>query len=325
MNLQTTDWNKFRTFYHVAKAKSFTKAAENLHISQPALSRRISSLESSLNMRLFERVTRGVVPTEEGKALLETVDAMLNVFLRYGEKVNNKHEKPQGLLKISVPNHFPSLKISQWLPEFLKMYPQMKFAFVEGSKDIGFSSYQADAAIREFDDEAQNLEQIYLTTSLIGLYASAEYLKNNGAPEKIEDLNAHRLIALGDPYNLPVCAVNQALEVGVKQGKQWTPHLCVNSITEIHRAVKAGLGIAALPDEYASEDSSLVKLLPEIAPVSVDLYYVFPVYHNQTKRVTAYGEFLAEKFKRVKPTQKVVKLRDTGSFKLDSRLHVSYA
>jgi DNA-binding transcriptional LysR family regulator len=67
MNLQTTDWNKFRTFYHVAKARSFTKVTENLHICQPSLSRRISSLEESLNMRLLQRVPRGVMPTEEGK------------------------------------------------------------------------------------------------------------------------------------------------------------------------------------------------------------------------------------------------------------------
>ena len=67
------------------------------------------ALEDSLNMRLFKRNSKGVVPTEEGKALLETVDAMLNVFLRYGEKVNNKNEEPQGLLKVAMVKTLPSL------------------------------------------------------------------------------------------------------------------------------------------------------------------------------------------------------------------------
>ena len=201
----------------------------------------------------------------------------------------------------------------------------MRLAFVEGSKDIGFSSYQADAAIREFDDDAQNLEQIYLTTSLIGLYASAEYIQQNGMPHTDKDLDTHRLIALGDPDNLISCGANWVLKVGMTQGTQRTPNLCVNSIPEMKQAVKAGLGIAALPDEYASEDSSLVNVLPESAPMSIDLYYVFPTYHNQTKRVTAYGKFLSEKFKTTESTQKALKLKETGSFKLDSGLYTSYA
>jgi len=325
MNLQTTDWNKFRTFYHVAKAASFTKAAENLHISQPALSRRISSLEDSLNMRLFERVARGVVPTEEGKALLETVDAMLNVFLRYGEKVNNKNEEPQGLLKISLANHLPGLKISQWMSEFLKLYPQMKLAILEGNKDVGFSSYQADAAIREFDHNAKNMEQIYLTTSHIGLYASPEYLQLNGTPQKAEDLEGHRLIALGNPDNLSSCAVNWVLKVGVTQGQQRTPSLCVSSIPEMKWAVKSGLGIAALPEEYIAENLCLVRVFPDIPSRLLDLYYVYPSYHKETKRVTSYGEFLADQLKTFNPAKTETKGEKIRVFGLESGFHPSYA
>ena len=152
MNLHTTDWNKFRTFYHVAKAGSFTKAAENLHICQPSLTRSIMSLEASLKMRLLKRSSKGVIPTEEGKVLLETVDAMLNAFLRYGEKLNNKSEEPQGLLKVAMLKTLPSLHLSWLIPKFLKAYPRMKLALVKSDREVGFSTYQADAAIREKDN-----------------------------------------------------------------------------------------------------------------------------------------------------------------------------
>ena len=325
MNLHTTDWNKFRTFYHVAKAGSFTKAAENLHICQPSLSRSIMALEVSLKMRLLKRSPKGVVPTEEGKVLLETVDAMLNAFLRYGEKVNNKNEEPQGLLKVAMLKNLPSLHLSWLIPKFLKAYPQMKLALVDSDREVGFSTYQFDAAIREFDENAQNMEQMYLTTSHIGLYASAEYLQLNGTPQKAEDLEEHRLIALGNPDHLPSCAVNGALEVGMTQGKQRMPSLCLNSISEMKQAVKAGLGISALPEEYIAEDLSFIRVLPEIPARSIDLYYVYPTYHKETKRVTAYGEFLADQLKTFNPAKTEIKREEKRAFGLESGFQPSYA
>ena len=325
MNLQTTDWNKFRTFYHVAKAGSFTKAAENLHICQPSLSRSIMSLEASLKMRLLKRSSKGVIPTEEGKALLETVDAMLKVFLRYGEKVNNKNEQPQGLLKVALLKSLPSLQLSSLIPKFLKAYPQIKLALVDSDREVGFSSYQFDAAIREFDENAQNMEQMYLTTSHIGFYASSEYLQLNGTPQKAEDLEGHRLIALGNPDNLSACAANWVLQIGLPQGQQRTPSLCVSSIPEMKWAVKSGLGIAALPEEYISQDVCLVRVLPDIPSRSVDLYYVYPTYHKETKRVTAYGEFLADQLKTFNPAKTEIKQEKTRTFGLESGFHPSYA
>ena len=297
MNLQTLDWNKFRIFYHVVKAGSLTKAAQNLHTFQPSLSRSIMTLEESLKIRLLERTSRGVIPTEEGKALLETVDVMVGAFSRYEKKLHANKEEPQGLLKVSISKVLPRLKIASELPKFLKTYPHMRVSFLEIDEDIDFQPYEADAAIREFEEDAQNLEQIYLTTSSIEMYASPDYLHNKEVPQKIEDLEAHHLIALALPNNLPSCAVNSPLSIGLSQGKKRTPSLCVSSITQMTWAVREGLGIAALPEEYVRGDPSFVKVLPHLPPSLVDLYYVYPRYHQETKRVTAYGEFLSEQFK----------------------------
>jgi len=226
-----------------------------------------------------------VIPTEEGKALLETVDKMLKVFLRYGEKVNNKNEEPQGLLKVAMLKTLPSLQLSSLIPKFLQAYPRIKLALVDSDREVGFSTYQFDAAIREFDENAQNMEQMYLTTSHIGLYASAEYLQLNGTPQKAEDLEEHRLIALGNPENLSTCSANQVLKEGLTQSQQRSPSLCVSSIPEMKWAVKSGLGIAALPEEYVAENLCLVRVLPDIPSRPVDLYYVYPTYHKETKRV----------------------------------------
>jgi DNA-binding transcriptional LysR family regulator len=90
-------------------------------------------------------------------------------------------------------------------------------------------------------------------------------------------------------------------------------------------AVQAGLGIAALPEEYISQDVCLVRVLPDIPSLSLDLYYVYPTYHKETKRVTAYGEFLADQLKTFNPGKTETKGEKTRSFGLESGFHPSYA
>ena len=144
-------------------------------------------------------------------------------------------------------------------------------------------------------------------------------------PQEAEDLESHRLIALGNPDNLSACAANWALQVGLSQGQQRTPSLCVSSIAEMKWAVKSGLGIAALPEEYISQDVCLVRVLPDIPSLSLDLYYVYPTYHKETKRVTAYGEFLADQLKTFNPGKTETKGEKTRVFGLESGFHPSYA
>lgn len=298
MNLYTTDWNKFRTFYHAAKASSFTKAAENLHMSQSALSRSIASLEESLKMRLFERRRQGVVPTQEGRELFETVDAMFNSFLQYEEKVKKTQEEPEGLLKVAFAPSLPHSKIAQVTADFLTLFPAMRLAFLERNHEESFNSYQADATIQRFEPYAKKIEQIYLATACFGIYASLSYLEKYGLPSKEEELNQHLLIALGNPDCLPPYMPNTILQLGMTGGKKRTPGLCVMSLLEMVHAVQTGLGIAMLPTECVEGNASLVRILPHVPPFPVDLYYAYPHYHQNTKRITAYGAFLAEKFKK---------------------------
>ena len=76
------DWDKFKLFYYVAKAGSFTAAAETLNISQSALSRSIQLLEHQLKVKLFERVPRGLVLTKRGENLLSATERAFEEFLR---------------------------------------------------------------------------------------------------------------------------------------------------------------------------------------------------------------------------------------------------
>ena len=297
MNIQATDWDKFRIFYFVSKAPSITKAAETLHLSQPALSRAIASLENRLQIRLFERGAKGIMLTEEGKRLAETVDNIFNEFSRYQEMRGSKQKEARGLLRVIVPRTLPVLQLLRMTPGFLKTYPQIKLALLDCEKEKDFTPFEADAAIATFNEHAQDMEQLYLTTCLMGLYASPDYLQKYGMPQKVSDLNNSRLIAFGDPSMPLSCPFNKILEWSAKQGKALVADLYVSSIEEMKWAAEAGLGIVTLSEEYIAGDSSLVKVLPEEISLSIDLYYMFRGYHKESKKITAYGTFLSNKLK----------------------------
>src|SRR3546814_1851873 len=96
------DWDKLRIFHAVAEAGSFTHAGDSLHLSQSAVSRQISSLEESLNVRLFHRHARGLILTEQGELLYRTVHDVFAKLTMVEAQLTDSQERPQGPLKIAT-------------------------------------------------------------------------------------------------------------------------------------------------------------------------------------------------------------------------------
>ena len=83
-----TSWDKFKFFYQVAQAGSFSEAANILHITQSALSRSVKSLEDQLDVRLFDRLPRGVALTPKGAFLYDSVGKIHDEFLKHLARCN---------------------------------------------------------------------------------------------------------------------------------------------------------------------------------------------------------------------------------------------
>src|ERR1700675_4378511 len=106
------DWDKLRVFHAVALAGSFTKATETLNISQSAISRQINILEEELGTPLFMRVARGLVVTDAGEAVSETV---LNVFAKLAMAegaIAELKDYPRGQLRVATSLAFGSMWLS---------------------------------------------------------------------------------------------------------------------------------------------------------------------------------------------------------------------
>jgi DNA-binding transcriptional LysR family regulator len=285
------DWDKLRVFHAVAEAGSFTHAGETLNLSQSAVSRQISALEEALAVPLFHRHARGLILTEQGETLNRTVREVFAKLAMTETLLTESKEKPTGKLKVTTTVAFGSTWLAPRLKDFLDHYPEITLSVVLDDAELDLAMREADVAIRMHPPRQPDLVQRHLLTISWVVFASAEYLAAHGTPERVEDLADHRIVLYGD-YRPPVPDINWLAEAGRRAGVSRRPALEMNSIFGMLRAVRSGLGIAALPDYMIEETAGLVRILPEVKAPRVDAYFVYPEELRNSKRVAVFRDFL---------------------------------
>ncbi len=246
------DWDKLRVFHAVAEAGSFTHAGETLN-------RTVREVFAKL-------------------AMTETL-------------LTESKEKPTGRLKVTTTVAFGSTWLAPRLKDFLDHYPEITLSVVLDDAELDLAMREADVAIRMHPPRQPDLVQRHLLTISWVVYASEEYLAKHGTPQRIEDLAEHKLVLYGD-YRPPVPDINWLADAGKRAGVTRKPALEMNSIFGMLRAVRSGLGIAALPDYMVEETEGLTRVLTEVKAPKVDAYFVYPEELRNSKRVAVFRDFL---------------------------------
>jgi DNA-binding transcriptional LysR family regulator len=289
------DWDKLRVFHAVAEAGSFTHAGESLNLSQSAVSRQISALEESLSVPLFHRHARGLILTEQGELLFRTAREVFAKLSMAEGLISESKDRPKGPLKITTTVAFGSTWLTPRIREFLDLYPEIQVTMVIDDSELDLSMREADVAIRMSPPRQPDLIQRHLVSVPSHIYASPDYIKKHGLPQKAEDLDKHRLIIYGDDARAPIPNVNWLLDAGVKPGQERKPILAVNNFYAMLRGVVSGLGIAAMSDFIATEQPDLIRVLPELTGPPVEAYFVYPEELRMSKRISVFRDFLLRK------------------------------
>lgn len=288
-------WDRLPIFQAVAEAGSFTKAARQLDLSQSAVSRQVCALEEALTVQLFYRHARGLILTEQGEAFFRSVKEMEAQLGAALAEIAESRAQPEGPLKITTTVTFGSAWLTSRMNRFHQLYPDIAVSLVlVDAPEIDLFSRQADVAIRFAEQTNPKVIQRPLMSSRYHLYASAEYLRARGTPKSATELDRHDLIVYNDELPTPIIHMNWILEVGRAPGSQRTPTLRVNSVYAMYRAVKSGLGIAALPHYISDESPELVEVLPELEGPTIDAYFVYPEQLRHSKRVAVIRDFLLQ-------------------------------
>ena len=289
------DWDKLRVFHAAAEAGSFTHAGERLNLSQSAVSRQISTLEQSLNVALFHRHARGLILTEQGEVLFSTAREMFSKLATTEALISEGRERPKGNLRITSTVAFGSTWLASRIGRFIELYPEVNVTLFINDFELDLSMRQADVAVRLMPPKQHDLIQRHLKTIRFHLYASPRYVENNGIPKSIDDLTKHRIVIYGESVSLPYIEANWLLAVLPDSGRISQQKIVrVNNVYGIFRAVQGGVGIAALPDYLASEDPSLLRILPDLDGPAVPAFFVYPEELRKSKRISVLRDFLIQ-------------------------------
>lgn len=288
------DWDKLKIFHTVAEASNFTHAAKRLNMSQPALSRQIKSLEEDLNLPLFTRHARGLVLTQEGEQLYETVKQVSRQIEAAEQTLHEGKEKPFGRLRVTTTVAFGTFWLTPHLKDFARLFPDIRLELILSDKDVDLSGGEAEVAIRFHTPEQADLIQKPLVPIHQHIYASPQYLTRRGTPEKASDLDKHDLIVFGPADASPHLELDWILRAGA-HGKKRTPRLQVNSHFAVMQAIRAGIGIGTLPDYMAPSNPDLVRILSNVAGPEYKAYFVYPSELKKSKRVSEFRDYLVRR------------------------------
>jgi DNA-binding transcriptional LysR family regulator len=262
-------------FLAIARARSFTRAAAGLGVSQSALSQTIAGLEERLGVRLLTRTTRSVAPTEAGERLLARIGPHFDGIEAELAALGEWREKPAGTIRITTSEHAAVTRLWPILVRFLSLYPEIK---VELSVEAGLTDIVAerfDAGVRLGEQVEKDMVAVRIGPNLrMAAVAAPAYLATHPAPQTPHDLASHdcinlRLPTFGGFYSWEFEKEGRALNVRVGG------RLAFNNARLVRQAAEAGFGIAFLPEDHVQEAVAAERL----ARVLADWCPPFPGFH----------------------------------------------
>jgi DNA-binding transcriptional LysR family regulator len=262
-------------FIAVAREGSFTKAAVQLGVSQPALSHTLRSLEARLGVRLLNRTTRSVAPTEAGERLLRSIEPQYAQIEATLTALTELKDKPSGVVRITATQHAAETVLWPRLSAVMHSYPDITVELVtdEGLRNIVIERFDAGVRVGEFVEKDMIAVRIgpEMRQAIVG---SPDYFESRPLPKRPEDLTDHRCINLRRITRggyFPWEFEKRGREINVRVEGQ----VAVNSLELARRAALDGLGLAYLPEDLVQESIAKKKLVR----VLEDWCEPFPGYH----------------------------------------------
>jgi DNA-binding transcriptional LysR family regulator len=288
----------FRIFTRVVELGSFSKAADDLVVSQSTVTKHIAWLESHLGARLLNRNTRGVSLTEGGGLYYERCKSILKDVDDADAAVGRHSGALTGTLRISTSVAFGRRIVAPMLIEFMQLEPRLKIDITCEDAYVDLVSRGIDVALRMGRLADSSLGGRYIGSNPWVMVASPGYLAEHQAPRTPQDLNDHDCIVYSSVQGDAIWQIRSRegeIHPVVVNGR-----LRSNNLSTLLSAVQLNLGIAILPTYVASsslKSGQTVRVLEEYILPEQELHAVFPSPKFVPQKVTAFIHFLMPRFK----------------------------
>ena len=262
-------------FAAVVRARSFTRAAAQIGVTQSALSQTVRSLERRLDLKLLNRTTRSVAPTEAGEQLFRTVEPRLAEIEAELAVLGNMRGRPMGKVRITATEHAVRSIVWPRLLPWLPHYPDIKIEISSDNRFVDIVAERFDIGIRLGGDVAKNMIALRIAPDMrMVVVGSPAYFERHPPPQTPQELSEHDCIGL----RLPTYGGSLAWEF--KHGERTSTvnvegRLVFNRSDLMTDAAVAGNGLAWLPDDMVREQLAAGLLVTTLD----DWEITFPGYH----------------------------------------------
>ena len=296
MARQLPPLNSLRAFEAAARHMSFTKAAEELHVTPAAVSHQVKALEDQLGLPLFRRLTRGLVLTDEGRAYLPGLTDGLDRMSKATERV--RWRGLAGTLKVSVIPSFGLRWLVPRLGSFRRRYPEIDVVVLAQMETIDFARSDVDVGIRYGAGQYPGLHTELLMAEELFPVCSPD-LANGAFPiRELADLRHHTLLHDADVHGeAPWIGWRAWLEPAGLKGVDPTRGLFFSDSAQILAAALDGLGVAIGRSALLGADlraGRLVRPLEARRPAHFSYYVVTPEAMVERPRIAAFLAWLRE-------------------------------
>jgi DNA-binding transcriptional LysR family regulator len=294
-------------FNLVARYGGFGQAARATGRPKATLSRRVAELESSLDLRLFERGARTLKLTQEGQAFYERTRVLLTELEETAAAIASGANVPRGRLRISVPLLFAQFVMGKLAAEFAQKYPQVRLEVTTEERTIDLVEEGYDLMIRVNPDPDERLVgRIFLRDRLV-LVASPALTRpasHVAVPAVVRGMD-------GQPASHDVGEAIAPWEVTTPTGRSRVaidPILRLSSLTMVRDAVRVGVGVGRLPMSLVRRDLAAGRLVHwgDIDGPEISLWALYPSRRLLSARVSAFLEHLKEAFPVGSPDESAV-------------------
>lgn len=242
----------YKIFQQVSRSKSFSKAAEELYMTQPAVSQSIMNLEKELNIRLFNRTSKGVTLTNEGQHLYEYVNSALSLLEAGENKILEFKNLLEGELKIGAGDTISKYYLIKYLEEFHRLYPNIKLKIRNGTTlELCqlVKSGEIDIAVCNFPIKDSTLKMKPIKQIQDIFICGEKYKKILGKKVKFNELVESPLIFL-EKNSVSRKYVEGFIE---SKGYKISPEVEIGSYDLLLEFAKINLGVACVIREFSSE------------------------------------------------------------------------
>ena len=289
------------TFVHVAEAKSFTTAAEQVGLSRSAVGKSVARLEDRLGVRLLQRTTRSVSLTDEGAAFHERCVRILADLDEAEMSMLRHSQAPRGRLRLELPVSFGRLHVLPILNRFMNKWPGLSVSVSFNDRYVDLIDEGIDLAIRLGGSDDSRLMTRLLAPHRLVTCASPAYLESRGVPQKVGELAGHSCLAFvhgGRPVEWRFAIDEQVHSVAI------SGRFSATNAEALRDATLAGFGIARLATFLISDDLRAGRLVSVLDGLTADgpaVRAVYPSSRHLSPKVRSFIDELLGAWRPVPP------------------------